>query len=104
MKFLNKINPQTGYFLFSVLILWLILVLYSIGLEYKLQIFYNLFYYIGDACLIFSPLWLLGRNSRWYSVPAVWLISIYLVASAVYYRYWGELLPLVSIFDTRHLA
>lgn len=100
MKFLNKINPQTGYFLFSVLILWLILVLYSIGLEYKLQIFYNLIYYIGDACLIFSPLWLLGRNSRWYSVPAVWLISIYLVASAVYYRYWGELLPLVSIFDT----
>lgn len=47
-----------------------------------------------------SPMWFLERKSRWYSVPVVWLISIYLMASAVYFKYWSNLLPLVSIFDS----
>lgn len=100
MKFLNKINLQIGYFIFSVFTLWLILILYTIDIELKVRLFYNVIYLIGDACLILSPLWLLGRKSRWYSIPVIWLISIYLMASAVYFKYWGNLLPLGSIFDS----
>lgn len=102
MKFLNKnkINLEIGYFLFSVFTLWLILILYSINLKYELRLFYNIIYFIGDACLLLSPMWLLGRRSRWYAVPVIWLVAFYLVATAIYFRFWGELLPLVSVFNT----
>ena len=100
MKFLNRINLQSGYIIFSVFTLWLILILYTIDIGLNVRLFYNVIYFIGDACLILSPMWFLERKSRWYSVPVVWLISIYLMASAVYFKYWSNLLPLVSIFDS----
>lgn len=80
--------------------LWLILILFSISVGYELRILYNVIYFVGDAFLFCAPMWLWGRKSRWYSVFVIWLISIYLISSALYFRFWGDLLPLSAIFNT----
>lgn len=99
MKFLNKINPQTGFNLLSIFVLWLIFILFSVSVGYEMRVTYNITYLIGDAFLLCSPMWLMGRKGRWYAVAIIWILSILLIASALYYRYWGDLLPLSAIFN-----
>ena len=100
MKSLNKINPQVGFNLLSIFVLWLILILFSVSVGYEMRVTYNITYFIGDAFLLCSPMWLMGRKGRWYAVAIIWILSILLIASALYYRYWGDLLPLSAIFNT----
>lgn len=99
MKFLNKINPQVGFNLLSIFVLWLIFILFSVSVGYEMRVTYNITYFIGDAFLLCSPMWLMGRKGRWYAVAIIWILSILLIASALYYRYWGDLLPLSAIFN-----
>lgn len=100
MKLLNKINPQVGFNLLSIFVLWLIFMLFSVSVGYEMRVTYNITYFIGDAFLLCSPMWLMGRKGRWYAVAIIWILSILLIASALYYRYWGDLLPLSAIFNT----
>ena len=100
MKFLNKINPQVGFNLLFIFVVWLILILFSVSVGYEMRVTYNITYFIGDAFLLCAPIWLMGRKGRWYAVAVIWILSILLIASALYYRYWGDLLPLSAIFNT----
>ncbi len=83
----------------SAMALWSILCVFTLSIGDSLRLFYNVLYFIGDSALLLAPVWLLPRRLRWLSVVPVWLTSVYLTASSMYFRYWGDLLPLSSVFE-----
>ncbi|WP_289386383.1 hypothetical protein, partial [uncultured Duncaniella sp.] len=83
----------------SAMALWSILCVFTLSIGDSLRLFYNVLYFIGDSALLLAPVWLLPRRLRWLSVVPVWLTAVYLTASSMYFRYWGDLLPLSSVFE-----
>ena len=83
----------------SAMALWSILCVFTLSIGDSLRLFYNVLYFIGDSALLLAPVWLLPRRLRWLSAVPVWLTSVYLAASSMYFRYWGDLLPLSSVFE-----
>lgn len=58
--------------------------------------------YLGDAAVLMSFYWLCRPKLRWLSLPVAWIIFIFALANALYFRYWGDLMPLSSIFTANN--
>lgn len=54
---------------------------------------------IGDAALIMLPYWICSPRWRAIALPTVWVVSLFLLANALYFKYWGDLFVLASIFE-----
>ena len=55
--------------------------------------------YIGDAAVILSVYWLCRPKYRWLVLPLIWIASLFLFANALFFRYWGDMFPLASMFN-----
>lgn len=58
--------------------------------------------YLADAAVLLSFYWLCAPRLRWISLPVLWLISLFVLANVLYFRYWGDLMPLSSIFTANN--
>lgn len=58
--------------------------------------------YLADAAVLLSFYWLCAPKLRWLSLPALWIISIFVLANVLYFKYWGDLMPLSSIFTANN--
>ena len=56
--------------------------------------------YIGDAAVIFAGYWFCRPRCRWIVLPLAWIVAVFLFANALFFRYWGDMFPISSIFDT----
>lgn len=54
--------------------------------------------YFTDATLFLAFYWFVRPRWRWTAIPIVWFISIFALANALYFRYWGDMFPLQSMF------
>lgn len=86
------------FFIFAVLSVAGMLFLLSEDIGDPSLVKLRLTLYVADALLFLSCYWLVGPKFRWLSVVVIWLIAIFAFANALYFRYWGDLLPLPSIF------
>lgn len=57
-----------------------------------------IFILTADFMLISVFYWFLGRRLRWLLPAVVWIVSVYLFANVMYFRYWKDLIPLESVF------
>lgn len=58
---------------------------------------------LSDAVLIMAPLWLLSNRWKWTAVAPTAFISIFLYINALYFRFWGEVLPLSALSMTGNI-
>lgn len=56
--------------------------------------------FTADAGLLFIFYWLVCPRLRWLSLPLIWIISVFLLANLLFYRYWGDMFPIQSMFST----
>lgn len=53
----------------------------------------------ADVCVLFVFYWLVRPGLRWLTLPLIWIISIFILANVLYYRYWGDMFPIQSMFS-----
>lgn len=58
----------------------------------------RLLLFSADSAIILSPYWLLKPRWRWTILPLAWIISLFLEANVLYFRYWHDLIPLSAVF------
>lgn len=54
--------------------------------------------YLSDGAVLLLFYWFCAPRLRWLSLPMVWLVSLFVLANVLYFRYWNDLIPLQSIF------
>ncbi|MDE6704077.1 MAG: sulfatase-like hydrolase/transferase [Muribaculaceae bacterium] len=55
--------------------------------------------YLGDAALLSSIYWLCRPKFRWVVLPLIWIATLFIFANALFFRYWGDMFPLASMFN-----
>ncbi len=91
-----SLRPFRSLILFYLSCILAIIVLcadFDFAVASELKLYVSLCLYGGEGMLLCSPLWIL--RGRWRAiVPAiVCVLSLFLYANVLYYRYWGDLLP-----------
>ena len=87
-------------YLWGLLSLFALLMIFTAAVGHGIRLKYEVMVFFGDCALIVAPVFLLPRRWRWTAVIPVALLALYLTASEIYYRYWGDFLPLTSIFTS----
>lgn len=54
--------------------------------------------YLSDSALLLCFYWFCSPRLRCLSFPVVWIIALFLLANSLYSHYWGDLIPLSSVF------
>ncbi|MDE5593998.1 MAG: hypothetical protein K2I89_00295, partial [Muribaculaceae bacterium] len=55
--------------------------------------------YLGDAALLSSIYWLCRPKFRWVVLPLLWIATLFIFANGLFFRYWGDMFPLASMFN-----
>lgn len=84
----------------GVVALWLIFVVFALGVGLELRVKYEMMRFAGDAALLMAPALLLPRRWRMAMLIPLALIAIFLMACQAYYAYWHTLLPLSLVFQS----
>lgn len=56
--------------------------------------------YIADAMLLTFFYWFCSGKWRCITLVWIWFISLFVLANVMYFRYWGDMIPLMSVFET----
>lgn len=51
-----------------------------------------------DLAFLTLPFWLLPRKYKYWTVPLLWALSLLLIANALYFKYWHDMLSLSQAF------
>lgn len=102
MKHIFKagISRSVLYFIVLTLMMSVSIMLFSFIIGDNSTFKLKAIIFLADAILIFAFYWLCSPRLRWLSLPVVWIISIFLFANALFFKYWGDMFPLSAIFDS----
>lgn len=92
--------PVWAGFILSAGLLYFLFMFFTVSVGHEARLKYEFITFAGDALLVMAPFWLLTRRWRLLAVIPVAVIALFLTGCEMYFRYWGDFMPLTSVFDT----
>lgn len=92
-------RPLTLFYAVMVVDVAALLMFFSVQIADNTTAALRVVIFVADAVLMMLIYWLLPRSWRWIPLPLLWLLSGFLWANVLHFRYLHDLIPLSSMLS-----
>lgn len=92
-------RPLTLFYAVMVVAVAALLMFFSVQIADNTTVALRVIIFVADAVLMMLIYWLLPRRWRWIPLPLLWLLSAFLLANVLHFRYLHDLIPLSSMLS-----